>query len=722
MSLDVLVTTNRIANDPTGRLFIDHLKKQASALGLDDAALYYDFPTYADYETIAHKPDALLVSRVHGIVAIRFIKNDESDADLSNFDESLTQFCSILIGRLLKSKPLREGMSSLIFPVLPVLFLSKKPTQDLDLECEIVTSLNGFDDILVSQRRGPIPLAAAAETRSVIEGAKALSRPKPRNIRDPEVQRPAAALSQLELDIANFDQRQRRAALVNFEGPQRIRGLAGSGKTIILAMKAAHLHLNRPNDRILVTFYTRSLYGTLKGLITRFFRNFKDEDPDWGKIHIRHGWGGSSRAGTYADACQVHGIKPLTFPEAQQGAQYLRAKNNFIGDRVDPFDYACRDLLTRTDVKANYDHILIDEGQDFPSGFYELCFALAKGDRDKKNIVWAYDELQNILDIKIRTPDELFGNDVDGHPRISLTRSAANLPVGADNDEVLSKCYRNQREVLVTAHAVGFGIYSDRGIVQLLESREHWEDVGYQVLTPGPLTVGKQAVIERPAANSPLALSRDRVPPIVGTFVADTFEREARWIAEQTLSFINGGLQPEDIIIISLDDKASKSYFRKMSSLLSTMNVATNNITADPYNEPPFSIQGKVTLSTVYRAKGNEAAVVFACGVDAVSTSSRSGRNKLFTAFTRTKAWLRVCGVGANAASIAKEIQVAAKEFPNLTFVMPDLKRIDTIQRDLNQRSIKAKQIREEYLGRLQAEGFDMDEALDLLSLEDPDE
>ncbi|WP_292137697.1 ATP-binding domain-containing protein [Mesorhizobium sp.] len=175
-------------------------------------------------------------------------------------------------------------------------------------------------------------------------------------------------------------------------------------------------------------------------------------------------------------------------------------------------------------------------------------------------------------------------------------------------------------------------------------------------------------------------------------------------------------------MIIALDDKAAKSYFRKLSSLLSEAGISSNNITADPYNEPPFTLPGKVTLSTVYRAKGNEAAVVFAAGVDAVTIASRSGRNKLFTAFTRTKAWLRVSGVGANASVVCKEIQTALANFPNLSFVMPNLRRVDTIQRDLNQRSIKAKQIREEYLDRLQAEGFEIDEAADLLSLEDPDE
>lgn len=719
MALDILITTNRIAGDPAARSLIDHIKKRAGHLGLEDAALYYDFPTYADYETVAHKPDALLVSPSHGILAIKFVRDgeDASNDEIEALDESLTQFCSILIGRLLKSKSLREGMSSLIFPVLPILYFTAKPPDDLEIECETVTSLAGFEQLLASQQRNPIPQAATAETRSVLEGAKALSRPKPRNIKNPEVQRPAAALLKLELDIANFDQRQRRAALVNIDGPQRIRGLAGSGKTIILAMKAAHLHLTKPSERILVTFYTRSLYASLKGLITRFFRNFKDEDPDWTKIHIRHGWGGFSRAGTYADACAKHGIPPLTFPEAQKGAMYMRAKT---GERIDPFDFACRDLIARVQIRPQYDHILIDEGQDFPSGFYELCFGLAAGERDKKNIVWAYDELQNILDIQIRTPDQLFGLDHDGQPRISLPRAGANLPVDTDNDTILRKCYRNQREVLVTAHALGFGIYNN--IVQMLESREHWEDVGYDVLTPGPLVVGQPVLISRPSANSPLSLSTDRVPPTIECHVAPNFEAEGRWIAEQVTSFIEGGLQPEDLLVIALDDKAAKSYFRKLSSLLSEAGIASNNITADPYNEPPFTLPGKVTLSTVYRAKGNEAAVVFAAGVDAVTIASRSGRNKLFTAFTRTKAWLRVSGVGANASVVCKEIQTALANFPNLSFVMPNLRRVDTIQRDLNQRSIKAKQIREEYLGKLQAEGFEIDEAADLLSLEDPDE
>src|ERR1700689_1705847 len=54
MPLDVLITTDRILSDPVGRWLINHLQSNAQTLGIDDAALYYDFPTYSDYETVAH--------------------------------------------------------------------------------------------------------------------------------------------------------------------------------------------------------------------------------------------------------------------------------------------------------------------------------------------------------------------------------------------------------------------------------------------------------------------------------------------------------------------------------------------------------------------------------------------------------------------------------------------------------------------------------------------
>lgn len=709
MPLDVLYTSDRITRDPMGREFVDHLRSSADRLGLDDAALYYDFPTYSDYETVSHKPDALLVSRHHGVVAIRFIDVDDpsqlAPGNLIPVDESLGQFCSILIGHLLKSRLLRHDRAKLLFSVTPVLYMASVSTPLPELESATVGSLEGFDTLLEHLVVDPLSNEALAETRSVVEGAKALTRPQRRRIDDPVTQGPAAALAKLEAEIANFDQRQRRAALVAIAGPQRIRGLAGSGKTVILAMKAATLHLNDPDAQILVTFYTRSLRATITNLITRFFRHYRDEDPDWNRIHVRHGWGGTTIPGVYSDACWRANRVPLSYGGARQSAPAL----------VDPFDFACRELLQTRAVEPYYDHVLIDEGQDFPSGFYELCFALAKGDRDRKSIVWAYDELQNILDVKIRSPEDLFGRDEDGQPRVSLERAARNLPPEVTNDTVLSKCYRNQREVLVTAHALGFGIYGT--IVQLLESREHWEDVGYEVAS-GTLRVGEEVRILRPAENSPLSLDQAQAGKTIDWHVAASAADETAWIVAGIREFLVGGLQPEDIIVIALDDRNARMNFTTLSSQLAHHGIETNNIIADPYTEPPFSLPGKVTLSTVYRAKGNEAAVVFALGVDAISPRTRSGRNKLFTAFTRAKAWLRVSGFGGGAASICKELEAAMQYFPYLVFTMPDLHQVELIQRDLSQRSVRAKKIRDEYVGRLREEGFSEDEIADILSVD----
>lgn len=65
---------------------------------------------------------------------------------------------------------------------------------------------------------------------------------------------------------------QRRLVLQNFKGPARVLGGAGTGKTVVLLHRAAHLArnvFNQPADRILVTTYTRNLANDLRENLTR---------------------------------------------------------------------------------------------------------------------------------------------------------------------------------------------------------------------------------------------------------------------------------------------------------------------------------------------------------------------------------------------------------------------------------------------------------------------
>lgn len=704
MAVDILVTTERLQDDPLSRDLIESLKNSESAISTSSSALYYDFPVYSDYDGLDHKPDILLLSRNCGIIAIRVITAVQAERDsvdsLLNTDESLNQFCSILIGRLLKSKSLRKSRSQLSFNITPVIFCASNLAEKIfdQSDSEIISSVDSLRELIQDLEGDTLPPKLYDEARSVIEGAKALTRSNKRLIENPEQHRAASALAELESEIANFDQRQRSAALITINGPQRIRGLAGSGKTIILAMKAAHLHMNRPNDKILLTFYTKSLKSSIKNLVTKFFRHYKEVDPDWNNIHILHGWGGSNTNGAYSEACLRAGRTPLTYGTAKAAAP----------NGTDPFEFACQDLMQRGHLEEYYDHILIDEGQDFPAAFYELSFHLAKGERDKKNIVWAYDDLQNIMKVRMRTAEELFGLDEDDEPRISLERAAKGLPFKFTNDTVLSKSYRNQREILITAHALGFGIYSN--IVQLLESSDHWRDVGYDVISKD-YTINSQIEVVRPVENSPVSLSGDNLPKLIEHYNAVSQDDETSWVVSTICDFLEQGLHPEDIIVVALDDRHMKGYFKIISSKLAAAGIASNNIHADPYSDPPFTIPKKVTLSTIYRAKGNEAAVVFVIGADAISLKTRGDRNKLFTAFTRTKAWLRVSGMQGSTGKIINEITEAQENFPALRFKMPDLSKLDMIQRDLSQRSIKAKKLKAEYLERLANEGLSEEDA-----------
>jgi len=707
MALEVILTSDRYEADPAGRELLDAVSDARLQQITAQAVYYYDFPTYSDYETVPHTPSALLLSPVIGVIAIRALTEFEiasgNFGSLEEIEEGISQFCSILIGRLLKSRVLRKGVAQLAFNVQPVIYA---PGVHLDarqtLDCLVLTSREALIQFLGETAGHQLTDIQLLEARSVIEGAKALVRPIKRVVDDPLVQKAAASLSKLEADIANFDEKQRRAALSTVPGPQRIRGLAGSGKTVILAMKAAHLHLTNPDAQILVTFYTKSLNETIRSLITKFYRHYRDSDPDWSLVHIRHGWGGTVQ-GVYSDACRRAGISPLTLSDAKGLAK---------GDQ-EPFDAICQHLLGNAVLEPFYDHFLIDEGQDFPSSFYRLAYEITKGGVDRKNIVWAYDELQNILDVKIRSPEELFGNRPDGKPKISLDRAAQNLPKGAENDILLSKCYRNQREVLVVAHALGFGIY--HSIVQLLESAEHWEDVGYKVREGDLAEVGSGIVIERPEQNSPLSLGAVEDFPLIDTLVAQDYEVECAWACDQVAKFISGGLNPQDIIVVCLDDRNARGYFKKISGTLGSVGINTHNLLADPYSSPPFFIEGRITLSTIYKAKGNEAPAVVVVGLDGAGRRTRSGRNKVFTAFTRSKAWLRVSGVGAIANGLIEELRAALANFPFLRFEMPDLARVEFIQRDMSKKQARLKKIRDQYLRELQRQGFTEDQALELL-------
>ena len=65
------------------------------------------------------------------------------------------------------------------------------------------------------------------------------------------------------------DDAQRAISMQLPNGPQRIRGLAGTGKTIVLSLKAAITHKRLESFKVLYLFNTQSLYTQVQSLITK---------------------------------------------------------------------------------------------------------------------------------------------------------------------------------------------------------------------------------------------------------------------------------------------------------------------------------------------------------------------------------------------------------------------------------------------------------------------
>ena len=159
-------------------------------------------------------------------------------------------------------------------------------------------------------------------------------------------------------------------------------------------------------------------------------------------------------------------------------------------------------LHTKGDIKELYDVILVDEAQDFSISFLRMCYEMLKV---PKRLVYAYDELQNLRLQSLPSPEEIFGSHPNGTPRVKFYEASEGKP---QQDIILEKCYRNSRPALVTAHALGFGIYRQQGnknesdLVQIFEQNSLWNDVGYEVVD-GKLEDGAHVVLSRTDESSP---------------------------------------------------------------------------------------------------------------------------------------------------------------------------------------------------------------------------
>lgn len=689
--MNIIADESKLKKDTGASLVIEKIKD----LGLDDDALvYYNFPFYRG-ETVEELIQAhiLYVSRIFGVIAFRVFS---SLSNITNSElEKVDELDSHLFGKLNKCEELRKGRRELKINVTPIIISEKAGKQN---EIPIITN-NEIKGVIENNKTEDLTEDEFRALIATIEGTKRLRQKKERNINpDSDKLTKGKILSLIQQEETVFDLEQKRAALNIIDSPQRIRGLAGSGKTIILTMKAALYHLQNPENLILYTYFTKALFGQVKYLIEKYYRDFSDnQEPDWTKIKILHAWGGKSLEGVYSGACLDNDIEPIQFFVAKRASP-----NN-------PFAYVCQEL-NKNKLKQKYDLTLIDEGQDFPSSFYQLCYKLTKNER----IVWAYDDFQNIFDIQMQDEKETFGKKEDGTFYVDFSEMQNKL-----QDIVLHKCYRNPQKALVAAFSLGLGIYNDK-ILQRLGNNQHWEDLGF-VVEKGDSKEGSHMIISRPDENSPMDTNKYFESKTISNKTYSSMQEECQSTVNEIINDIQKeNLNPDDICVISLDERFMKVYFDSIESKLNKKGVKTFNLLNVPNNNTYFSIENHVTLSSINKAKGNEVGMVYIVGVDAAFNENNKDyivyRNKLFTAITRTKGWVRITGTGQSASFFVKEFETLREKDFKFDFIQPSEESTRTIYVNMDESQMSLNKINKEIEALSRKTGLSIDAVIKMLN------
>lgn len=655
----------------------EELKKFFSEHDNLDGYLYIGYPIIATVEG-AYPIDALWISELHGLVIFNLIENKNTEDYQGIQDDTANKIESKLKGykQLVDKRSLCVAINVITFaPFLTddvVCADGDYPLVNLNSLYSILTKItwskNEYFNALVS-------VLQAISTIRKVRKRNSLKNPDSRGSR----------LNALEESIANLDNRQSKAVIETVEGVQRIRGLAGSGKTIVLALKAAYLHAQHPDWKIAITFNTRSLKGQFKQLINTFYIEQTNEEPNWENLQIIHAWGasgGGNRNGIYYTFCTTNNVEYY---------DYQTSKYKFKAD--DPFGKACEHALLDTgkSVKELYDVILIDEAQDFSQGFFRLCYAMLKA---PKRLVYAYDELQSLKLQSLPNPEELFGYHDDGTPKVKFYHDNGK----PQQDIILEKCYRNSRPVLVTAHALGFGIYresksgSETSLVQMFDQKDLWLDVGYEVLD-GELEDDKRVLLARTPQSSPRFLEMDgNIDDLILFKSFASQEEQDNWVAEQiAINLKNDELRSDDIIVINPDPLSTNRAVGGIRARLFDMDIKSHTAGVDTTPDEFFSVNNdSIAFTGIYRAKGNEAAMVYVINSDRCYESTyelAKLRNQLFTAITRSKAWVRVLGVGDEMDKLIQEFEKVKSHDFTLDFKYPTKKQrenMNIINRDMD--------------------------------------
>jgi superfamily I DNA and RNA helicase len=238
---------------------------------------------------------------------------------------------------------------------------------------------------------------------------------------------------------------------------------------------------------------------------------------------------------------------------------------------------------------------------------------------------------------------------------------------------------------------------TNTGLVQMFENSQLWREVGYEV-SEGNLSDGQEVVLSRSEKSSPLFLeNHSPLDDLIQFHCFKDKKEQDDWVVSTILDNISKDeLRADDIIVINPDPLTTRDVVGTIREQLLKKDINSHLAGIDSSPDVFFNMDNEsITFTGIYRAKGNEAGMVYIINAQDCYYSPwnmTTVRNRLFTAITRSKAWVRVLGFGKGMDLLKKEFeQIREKNF-SLQFRYPteeERRHLNIVNRDMTEEERK---------------------------------
>jgi superfamily I DNA and RNA helicase len=427
-----------------------------------------------------------------------------------------------------------------------------------------------------------------------------------------------AFIDDLVIMEKNLSREQEELSRLNVQGYARlVRGVAGSGKTIVLANQTCRFIKRKFNEtgdlfqgkkrefRVAAICFNRSLVQFISKKIKDAYKQQTLEGLPPNVLFVSHFEGLLFQLASDDIESPITYIPYSACDKKIRAQRYLKSIQELREKHPDTYD------------KILYDAIFVDEGQDLDEEEFQVLHELVRPDpaTGERTLIIFYDDAQNLY----------------GRQRPNWAQLGIDLK---GRSHVMRECFRNTKEIISLAFNVLLGAQAPED--QKVKTRT-FADVNYLKQI--------ELVEEKPDSFLVKFAERTHAKPTLHKFPNRSDEK--KWIVREVIRLIQDEkVRPEDILILFYGPKQSE--FQDLLGKFRDAKCEKIKGYVTPYNRSQdrdeyIFRKEHLTISTVNGAKGYDAHIVFLVGADLFETTNE-GRAAFYVGATRAKLMLFVSG------------------------------------------------------------------------------